>query len=313
MLFVSDMIRWEHKRQRMMTYQAFWTTLKKTFQGRPQWVVSWGATVLLLVCSGCSFTFAYRHADWLILWQLDHYFDITSSQRRDLSIRLAPLLTRHRREALPRYEAELLDVRRRLSRGLTSEDIDWAYHTYDHLRADLFERIVPDGGVFLASIDSGQVRKLERVLSRENRKALRRIEVPVSERLDTRAQKTLDWLREWLGPLTSDQQAFVRTWSLSLPDMQPVWIAYQHQRQQELLALLHRPRTPESLSSELRAMLVHHDQTATPAYQQSAERMRNAVKDMALALDRQMTLDQRRFALTKLQSLIDQVHKLQAD
>ncbi|GKS58406.1 hypothetical protein YTPLAS18_19330 [Nitrospira sp.] len=269
--------------------------------------------VLLLACSGCSFTFAYRHADWLILWKVDHYFDITTSQRRELSARLAPLLTRHRREALPQYEAALVEVRQRLDRGLTSEDIDWAYGTYDRLRADLFERIVPDGGAFLASIDSRQVRKLERALSRDNRKSIRLIEAPVSERLEKRAEKMLDWLNDWLGSMSADQQTVVRRWSLALPDTQPVWMAYQQHRQEELLTLLHQPRTPESASRELRAMLVYHDQTAPPAYQQSAARLRDAVRDMALAIDHQLTLDQRRFALTKLQTLIDQLRKLQTD
>jgi hypothetical protein len=41
--------------------------------------------------------------------------------------------------------------------------------------------------------------------------------------------------------------------------------------------------------------------------------MRTAVKAMALAVDRQVTPDQRRHAVTKLQRLIDQLHELQAE
>ena len=37
---------------------------------------------LVLLLSGCALSFGYRHADWLITRQLDHYLDLTSGQRR---------------------------------------------------------------------------------------------------------------------------------------------------------------------------------------------------------------------------------------
>ena len=119
--------------------------------GRPR-LWTWCAAALLVLLAGCSLTQAYRYADWIILWEIDHYFDLTSAQRHDLGLRLTPLLARHRHEAIPQYEAFLLQIRQRLERGLTSQDIDWTYATYDRLRADLFERLVSDGGVFLASM-----------------------------------------------------------------------------------------------------------------------------------------------------------------
>jgi hypothetical protein len=41
--------------------------------------------------------------------------------------------------------------------------------------------------------------------------------------------------------------------------------------------------------------------------------MRSAVKPMVLAIDQQVTADQRRHAVTKLQRLIDQLHGLQTE
>lgn len=106
---------------------------------RPRWL--WCLALLLLTLAGCSLTTSYRYANRIILWQLDHYFDLKSDQRRDLNQRLTPLLTRHRHEALPEYESFLREIRQRIERGLTGSDVDWAYATYDRLRADLFERV----------------------------------------------------------------------------------------------------------------------------------------------------------------------------
>jgi hypothetical protein len=274
---------------------------------------TWCAAGLLVLLAGCSLTLTYRYADWIILWKVDHYFDLTADQRHDVAERLTPLLARHRHEAIPQYEAFLVQVLQRLERGLTSQDVDWAYATFDRLRADLFDRVVADGGALLASVDPRQVRILEAALQKDHEKAARLVQDPAPERLKKRADATLGWLEDWLGSLSKDQEAQIREWSLALPDTQQAWVAYQQQRQQELLALLHQSRTPERIAGELRTMFVYQDHTAPQAYQDAVRQMRAAVKTMALAINQQVTADQRHHAVTKLQRLIDQLHDLQME
>ena len=273
---------------------------------------SWCLVVILVALAGCSFTTtAYRYADRLILWKADHYFDLNQNQRHDLAQRLTPILDKHRHEALPQYETFLREISQRVERGLTGPDIDWAYATYDRLRTDLFERVVADSGAFLASVDARQVRTFESALQKDNAKAVRLIQIPTAERLKERAQITLDLAKDWLGRLTKEQQAEIREWSLMLPDVEPMWVAYQQQRRQELVTLLNRPRTPDQIARELRSMFVYHDQTAPQSYQNAIRHMRENAKTMALAIDQHMTPDQRRHAVAKLQRLINQVHDLQ--
>lgn len=289
-----------------------WITGERSARGRlSRW--SWCLVVLLVALAGCSYTTtAYRFADRIILWKADHYFDLNSAQRHELAERLTPLLERHRHEALPQYETFLRQVRQRVERGLTGPDIDWAYASYDRLRTDLFERVVADSGALLASVDARQVRTFESALQKDNAKAVRLVQVSESERLKKRAQTTLDLVKDWLGALTKEQQAQIREWSLTLPDVQPTFVAYQQQRQQELLTLLQQPRTPERIAKELRTMFVHRDQTAPRSYLTAVRQMRVNAKAMTLAIDQRMTPDQRRHAVAKLQRLIDQVHDLQA-
>ena len=275
---------------------------------------AWCAAGLLFFLAGCSFLSLYRYADWIILWQADQYLDLTSDQRRDLSQRLTPLLARHRQEAIPQYVSVLVQGRQRVERGLTNQDIDWVYANYDRLRADLFDRVIADSGVVLASVDARQVRTLEAALQKDHAKAVRFVQAPAPERLKKRADAIIDWLDEWLGSLSKDQEAQIRQWSLALPDNQEFWATYQQQRQQELLVLLRQPRTPERVARELSALLVvYPDQTGSPAYQDAIHQMRTAVKTMALAVDQQVTPDQRRHAVAKLQRLIDQLRDIQPE
>ena len=130
-----------------------------------------------------------------------------------------------------------MQSRQRLERGLTNQDIDWVYANYDRLRADLFDRVIRDSGVILASVDSRQVRTLEAALQKDHAKVARLAQAPAPGRLKKRADAIIDWLDDWLGSLSKDQEAQIRQWSLALPDNQQFWATYQQQRQQELLAL----------------------------------------------------------------------------
>src|SRR3982751_4576670 len=86
-----------------------------------------GLLVALTAVAGCATTLVYNHADWLLLRQLDGYFDLSRSQKAFVSARLNTILERHRREALPHYEAMIQQVQRRIQDGLTETDLDWAF------------------------------------------------------------------------------------------------------------------------------------------------------------------------------------------
>lgn len=248
----------------------------------------------MAVTAGCAvIPFAYRHADSLILWQVDRYFDLTAEQRADLSARLKPVLARHRREALPQYGRVLVDANTRVERGLTGDDIDWFYGVMERLRSDLLERVVADGGWFLASVSPSQVKHLESVFLRDNEKAARLAEGLAEDRGRRLGQQTVDFVEDWAGDLSREQRAQILVWSRLLPDNQPVWVRYRRQRQQEWLALLRRPLTPVAATDELRMALIHQDQTAPGWYRDTIREWRAGIKAMALQIDRILTPRQR--------------------
>ncbi|MCC2640135.1 MAG: hypothetical protein K0S45_548 [Nitrospira sp.] len=273
------------------------------------WLSCFVAFSLLL--SGCALTFGYRHADWLIRWQLDHYLDLNTGQRRDVIPRVKSILQRHRMEALPQYEQFLKDVQQRVSRGLTREDLDWIYASYERFRADLFERAAPDGGVLLTTVTDKQIRSFEKVLRKEEEKAARRLQRPTATRLEERAKIILALAEDWIGPLSAEQTARIRDWSLSLPDTQPAWWQYRQQRHRELLALLHHHGPPDEVSQALRVMFVFPERSAPRSYLDKVKDLREGLTTMVLGIDQLATFKQRRKAVATVQKMIDDIHGLQ--
>jgi hypothetical protein len=245
-----------------------------------------------------------------MLHKLDQYFDLNTEQRRDITGRIQAILSKHRHEALPQYEAFLVQIHQRVERGVTSEDVDWFYASLDRLRDDLFDRLVIDGGVFLASVSPAQTVTLERAIQKDNEQAARLTSGSAGARLKKRADNTVEVVRDWTGFVSRDQRNQIIAWSYRLPDNQPIFFRYRQERQQELLNLLQQPRTPEIAAKRLRAALVQQDQTAPRWYLQALEEWRNGIKDLIPRIDRTLSSAQRRYALDKLQRLIAQVRDL---
>ena len=265
---------------------------------------------IVVLLSGCALTFGYRHADWLISWQLDHYLDLTAGQRRDVTARLKPLLTRHRAEAIPQYEQFLKELQQRVNGGLTREDLEWVYASYDRFRADMFERAVPDGSALLVTVNERQIRNLEDMFRKEEKKASRALQGSSANRLDERTRKMLNMAEDWLGPLSPEQVARISPFARALPDTQPVLWHYRRQRQQELVTLLRRPATLDEMSRELRTMFVQSDQTAPGVYREMVKELRASLTRLVLETDRLLTVQQRRKAVTSIQRLVDDLHGL---
>ncbi len=267
--------------------------------------------LLLSLTVGCAMGFVYNHADWLALWQLDRYFDLTRTQKQFLGARLTHVLERHRTEALPKYRDVLVQLRDAVHDGLTEEEVDWVFDAYVELRTDLFELLVEDGTEFLASIDERQLRYLARKFERENAELADRLAVPQQTRLAERASATIDWLEEWLGPLSAEQEEHVRAMSVALPDTLEAWLDYRRDRQRAFLTLLRGSMEGgQPLRRPLREWLVYPEREAPAAYLAARADMRREVKKMALAIDRMMTPRQRGHLRAELQDLIDDLHDL---
>ncbi|CAI4031984.1 hypothetical protein DNFV4_02407 [Nitrospira tepida] len=274
----------------------------------------WIVACVVAVTAGCAaIPFAYRHADSLIAWQADHYFNLTSEQRSELITRLKSVLSRHRREALPEYERFLAEVRSRVERGLTGDDIDWFYEVLERMRADLMERVVADGSPLLVSMAPSQVGHLESVLLRENEKAARLAEGPVEDRIRKRGEQTVELVQDWTGSLSKEQRSQIRAWSRVLPDSEPLWFRYRKEQQQRWLALLRRPLTSATATGEWREVLIHQLHTAPAWYRDAVLDWRAGVKTLALRIDRILTPRQRDHVSHRLQELIEQIRALETE
>jgi hypothetical protein len=267
------------------------------------------ASVALVGCAATSLL--YNHADWLIARQLDGYFSLNRSQKTFVSARLSGILANHRREALPHYEAVIRQASARAADGLTAEDLDWAFAQYDQLRADLFARFVRDGTEFVRQVNDPQVTTLKKALQTRLAREEDLLRDDVAKRQHKRTERILGLAREWMGPLTPQQEQDVSKLAMNFPDTLPSWHAHQVYRHEQLLALLDA-RQSDQTAARLQDWLVYQDRDADPHFSEMTSQVRRHITDLVMSLDRSASPAQRRHFLSKLDDLAVLVRRLHA-
>ena len=271
-------------------------------------------TVLCAVLSAClascsTLTFTYTYGEPLLLWRIDRYFDLSREQERLVKAWLADFHSWHRQMELPRYAEFLRQVQDRWRDGVSAEEVEWTFDTFAKLRSELTGRIAPAGAVLLPLVDTTQIRHLDRVLQRDNRDWQSQAAIPAEERSVKRAKTVLSWLRDWLGPLTPEQERLVTRLLKDMPDTTEDWLAYRTQRQQQFVQLLQSRPNPALIEHRLQEWLATPEKTS---YVLSRQNLRQDVKMAVLAIDRTVTPRQRAHASEKLQILIRQIEGLAA-
>jgi hypothetical protein len=276
-----------------------------------------GRVLLLTLClaflafAGCAGTsLLYNHADWLIARQIDGYFGLNRTQKAFLSSRLSGILAHHRHEALPRYETVLRQAHERAADGLTTADLDWAFAQYDQLRADLFARFVADGSEFVQQVNDPQVVRLRQTLQTRLARQEDLLRDDASKRLAKRTERIMGLAREWMGPLSAQQEQEIARLTMQFPDTLPSWYAHQVYRHEQLIALFDS-RNSHQTRERLEDWLIHQDYDTDPRFAEMTKQLRRHITELVLSLDRSATPVQRRYFLSKLNDLTALVRRLQ--
>ena len=253
----------------------------------------------LTMLAGCSgLRLAYDNADLWVRWRADQYLDMHGEKRERLHARIAEFLAWHREESLPRYARSLEEGSKRLTDGLSRDDL---LRAYEGGRAQLARDLVAAASRLadtVDTLDAGQIEHLERRFAADNGKfASEFLSGSAESRRARRAERTVERLEDWLGKLSDAQRDRIRRHSNEQPLFDELRDRERKRLQSELIALA-RARTAQAKLSELALQFVPG--RGDPKYVAAAQAYTDAYFDMLVDVDRLATPRQRERAVARL-------------
>jgi hypothetical protein len=283
----------------------------RAMPARLRQATQWIALLVLLALGGCStIKFAYNNVDWLLLDKADYYLDLDDAQQERARKLLAARMEAHRREELPIYVVNLIQIRAMLADNLTPAEVEAIKEQIQGLYQRTMGDTIPGIVSVLADINSTQIDHLQARFDERNREFENDFMAESMQvRLARRVERSTRMIEFFTGYLREDQVALVTRYRNAMPLAAGEWLAYHRERQRELVAMLKRRASHEQLEAFLTAWWVElADQP--PALAHKMQLNSEAWSRMMLALDKTLDVQQRRNVLDRLDQFIEAFSEL---
>ena len=202
----------------------------------------WLVLVAALTLAACSaLRIGYNHADSLIVTTLDRYLDLNGEQTQLARARVVALLDWHRSTQLRDYVAVVEGARATLTGTVTAADV-LAFNAAVNVRLGaLGERAAPDLAQLARTLTSAQLDHLSRELGSDILKSRRELaRVAAKQALEARVQEYAERADTWLGSVSREQLALLRSAVADRPADAEWWIGERDLRHRDLVAVLRR-------------------------------------------------------------------------
>jgi hypothetical protein len=173
-----------------------------------------GLILPILIFSGCAYKrMIFNNLDWLIVYQMDSYLDLTSAQEKSIKIPVHETVDWFKAERLP----AVIDLLRDVLKAVEARRIDvkswegWVKRV-EAWRLELTERVTPPLALLLKQLDAEQIQHLEQKLAKSDRKLVKILEYEASdfpEELEDYVDDAAGTYKFWFGKLRKDQKVLM--------------------------------------------------------------------------------------------------------
>jgi hypothetical protein len=208
------------------------------------------SAIVLPLAACTSIRFGYNHADTLLIFRLDEYFDLEKTQKTLAKDRINALLAWHRATQLHAYSALLDDIRTKAKGPMTPSEVTDFQQRINRRLEILGERAAPEIARLALTLKPNQIAQVQRELSDDNaqfRKKYGYLHNSADNAPGAKAKLFIKRAEFWLGKLTDEQRTIIRNAIAGRDNGNYTWADEREARQRDFLALLSKiqERKPE--------------------------------------------------------------------
>ena len=152
----------------------------------------------------------FNNLDWLIVYQMDSFLDLTSAQEKNIKLPVREVVTWIKAERLP----AIIELLRDVETAADARKIDsGTYRSWvarvEVWRGEITERITPPLAILLKQLDAEQIEHLQKKLGKSDRNLVELLESSereFPEGLEEHVEDAADGYKFWFGKLRKDQK-----------------------------------------------------------------------------------------------------------
>jgi len=266
----------------------------------------------LLFIASCSTSFAYNNLGWLSSFWVDDYVDLNKSQSKQLKAIINDTRDWHREVELPKYKADLLDLRQLLNNEAdTAQLMEKITQVKQHWRNLLLHTSDPLIELAMTLTPSQRNEMVENIREKINEEIQEYTSLTKDEHLQQRLEKQLDYYKQWLGKLTSEQQTLISQANSAHTSTSNLWYDYKLTRLAALEALFTQQTLSEAeFSQQLRTIITEREQYMSNELLELNEQNLKAYAQLLLKLNKTLSTKQLAHVDEEFADLVGTVNEL---
>lgn len=260
--------------------------------------------LLALSLAGCSMmTIGYNNTDWYLHYKINNYTSFNPAQKEKIQHEVDVFMNWHRRDMLPEYINFLRKIDQTFQNGgMTKEQISEFSNDLRGLYRMTLTPAVHPAAHILANLNKSQIQKFEKTLKKENEKLkAESLQGSRDEQLNRRAEKTIDFIEDFTGNLSTEQEEKIIRMSRQLPFASPAFIQNRETNQRTIIGLMRNNEGAEKIASFISLWISTPEHTRTPDEQKIIHEMQDATNGMIANIYTILTPQQKQRLRSKVQ------------
>lgn len=255
-----------------------------------------GFILPLLILSGCAYKrMIFNNLDWLVVYQMDSYLDLTDAQEKSIKIPVHETVNWLKAERLPAITELLRDVQKAVeARRIDAKTYEGWVKRIDVWRGEITERVTPPLALLLKQLDADQIEHLEEKLNKGDKKLVKLLERSDSEfpeEFDEYVDEAAASYKFWFGKLRKDQKVLMVEklgWNRAMLSEQ----LKQRRRSREFWIQLLKKHDKDQLITAIRQSAEPEGSFRDPEYLRFRKESRERAQNFLIALFASLDQDQ---------------------
>lgn len=270
-----------------------------------RYAIAAAAALFLTACS--SVTIFYTFADDAIESEIGYYLDLDDDERVQVEQEVDALMHWHRTEMLPRYASFLRAEAATIERGEITRDT--VTTSYDQVRELMFATLrgafAPAASILVRQTGPAKLEHLRRRMTEKMEERAERMQRPRADRIERRAERYIENLERFTGPLNKPQIALIRRHAEETDDDGFTWLNDRMLRETAFLRFLATRPDEKEIAAFLEKVLLHAEDVVGPEYRAYRNATTAKFQELMVQIAALSTAKQRRAAARRLHDYAD--------
>lgn len=267
--------------------------------------------LLLASLAACGTQFVYNRLDWLTHYYLSSQVSLDGPQSSELRANLREFFVWHRSNELPRYASFLERFASAAGRPLTREQLESGSGEIEDFVRTSITRGAPDAARWLDGLRPQQVDELFANLEKKEQESRKEhCDLESTKRREKSVERFIENVEDWTGRLRRSQRELVAARLATTSGDPCLDLSAQARSRIEFRALVDRHRRQADFAERIASFLTRPEDRWEPAYAEAYASNRAIIFDLIADLDRTMSAEQRRRALSRLREFAGNLRKL---